>query len=190
MNKDIFKENPILQTKRLILREIRESDEDSIFEIYSDQKVAEYDNFEPIDKKEYAIKCIRRYIDNFHEHEEIRWGLARKEDDVLVGTCGLSDFDEEVGMCEIGYDLMRSQWNRGYMTEAIEKIVEFAFEKINVNRIQADTDPKNIASMCVLEKNNFKREGHLRHNVFFKGQLWDSVIFGILRSDYEKGKEK
>lgn len=187
MNLDIlFNSMPILETERLTLRDIKESDIDSLFKIYSDSKVAEFDDFQPIQNKEQAISCCNYYKNQFHKKEEARWGIVCKKDNMLIGTYGISHFDQEVRMCEIGYDMMRNQWNKGYMTEAIGKIVEFVFETLGANRIQADIDPRNPASSRVLEKNNFIREGFLRQNVFFKDQLWDSVIWAILKSDYDK----
>ena len=185
MNQKVFEQFPVLTTERLTLREITVGDVDSIYGIYSDPKVAEYDDFNPIESKEVAMKVIHKFQLEFEEHEQIRWGIARKSDNTLIGTCGPGNFESSAQRCEIGYDLLQSEWNKGYMTEALKAMVAFLFEEMGFNRVEAFVTPGNEGSIRVLQKVNFVEEGLLRERDFFKGCFQDGIIFAILKRDYE-----
>lgn len=79
-----------------------------------------------------------------------------KESNKLIGTCCLGNFVKDARRCELGYDIMKSEWNKGYATEAIKAIVDFAFNTMNLNRIEAFITPGNDSSINVLRKLNFK----------------------------------
>lgn len=184
MNKSCFEAFPVIETERLFLREINPSDVKNISEIFSDAEVAKYDWFYPIKSQDDAMKFISRYSDEFQQQEEITWGIALKENNKLIGICCLGDFVEEARRCEIGYDIMRSQWNKGYASEAIKAIVDFAFKIMDLNRIEAFITPGNDASVRVLRKNNFTQEGIVRERDLIKGKLEDGIIMAILKKDY------
>jgi ribosomal-protein-alanine N-acetyltransferase len=175
----------VLENPRLRLRGIQASDAASILEIYSDTLVAEYDDFYPIHDMDEARNIINNYNKQFAEREQIRWGIELKAEKRLVGTCGLSDYDEGNGTCVLGYDSMRSNWNKGVMTEALGLVTEYAYEEMKLHRIAAYITPGNDASVRVLEKNGYRREGLLREMEFFKGKYQDGVVLAMIESDYE-----
>ncbi len=151
MNKSCFDIFPILQTKRLFLRAINSLDVEGIFEVFSDPDVAKYDWFNPIKSYDDAIKIISRYKGEFEEKEEITWGIMLKESNKLIGTCCLGNFVKDARRCKLGYDIMKSEWNKGYATEAIKAIVDFAFNTMDLNRIEAFITPGNDSSINDLE---------------------------------------
>jgi ribosomal-protein-alanine N-acetyltransferase len=89
---------------------------------------------------------------------------------------------------EIGYRLVPQARNKGYCTEAARVLVDFLFLSKNIVRIQAKTNPRNVASQRVLEKAGFKREGLIRKDVFIRGQWQDSVLYSIFREEWKKPK--
>lgn len=184
MNKECFDIFPLLETERLILRRINVKDQEAMFKIYSDPKTAEYDWFSPIETKEKALRFIEHFNKEFEEQEEITWGIVRKEDGDFIGCCCLGDFNEEVRRSEIGYVLRRSEWSKGYATEAVKALVAFGFETMNLNRIEAFITPGNDASIAVLKKAGFLQEGVVRERDLIKGKLEDGVILAILKRDY------
>ncbi len=177
---EIIKE---VETKRLILREINESDVEGVYKIFSDPEVAKYDWFRPIESKDDAIKFIKRYKEEFETGEEITWGIELKDTKELIGICCLGDFDKGARRAEIGYDLVQHKWNKGYATEAVEAIVKFGLSQMNLNRIEAFITPGNDASVKVLEKLNFTKEGLVRERDLIKGKLEDGIIMSILQKD-------
>ena len=104
----------------------------------------------------------------------------------MVGICNLGDFEDSSRRCEIGYDIKKSKWNKGYATEAIKLLVNFALCDMNLNRVEAFVTPGNDVSVRVLEKCGFIREGLVRERDFIKGELVDGIIMAILKSDYCK----
>ena len=184
MNKSCFNFFPVIETERLILRQINSLDVEDIFEIFSDAEVAKYEWFTPMKSHEDAMKFISRYRDEFEDEEEITWGIVLKENNKLIGTCCLGDFAEGARRCEIGYDIMQAEWNNGYATEAIKAVVDFAFKTMNLNRIEAFITPGNDASVSVLKKVGFIHEGIVRERDLIKGKLEDGIVMAILKRDY------
>ncbi len=180
------KEFPIQQSERLILRKVTKADIDDIFEIYSSEEVAEFDDFEPLDSKEGSLKIIEGNHKQFDDKDQIRWMLEAKDTHELIGTCGLYDFDECSNNCTLGYDLKVKEWNKGFITEAINIVTKYAFDTMKLHRVMALVTPGNKASERVLEKNGYVYEGLMREMEYYKGQYWDGLIYAIIRKDYEK----
>ncbi len=176
----------ILKTERLILREIVKEDVNEIFEIFSDEDIAEYDWFEPIKDTNTALKFIQRYKEEFDGKEEITWGIALKETNKLIGICCLGDFELDSRRAEIGYDIKKTEWNKGYATESVKVITEYGFNKLNLNRIEAFITPGNDASVKVLKNLGYTQEGIVRERDWIKGKLEDGIIMAMLKRDMKK----
>ncbi len=186
INKRVFDEFPIIEGERIKLDRVRIENLEELYAILSDPYVAEYDWFEPIDSLERAEKFIKHYDDEFEEKEEITWGIFNKIDNKLVGICNLGSFEDSSRRCEIGYDIRKSEWNKGYATEAIKLLVKFALSDMNLNRVEAFVTPGNDGSVKTLEKSGFIREGLVRERDFIKGELVDGIIMAILKRDYNR----
>ncbi|WP_105616392.1 GNAT family N-acetyltransferase [Vallitalea okinawensis] len=176
---------PELETERLILRETQSKDVTQLFKILSDPKVAQFEYYYPVKAKEEANEFIKRYRVELEEKEEITWGIILKSTDELVGICCLGDFNEGARRAEIGYDITQSEWGKGFATEAVGAIVDYGFNVMNLNRIEAAITPGNDASVKVLEKLDFTREGLLRERDLMKGKLEDGIIMAMLRREYK-----
>lgn len=192
---------PRIETERLVLREIRESDADAVFEIFGDDAVTRFYDLASFTEIEQARKMIARMCERNANGDALRWGIALKENDKLIGTGGFNQF-VRVGMervaaepgsvatrttrAGIGYDIAQAYWNRGYMTEALRAFVRYGFEQLNVNRIEALVMLENDASARVLEKLGFEREGVLREYGFWKNQFWDLQMFALLKRAWSK----
>lgn len=184
--KACFEDFPELTTERLLLRRITKEDVEEIFEIYSDPEVARFDWYYPIENRDKAVKVIENFEEGYDEQEEITWGVTIKGDNKIIGYCCLGDFQEGPRSCEIGYGFNRQFWNKGYGTETVMALVKFAFEEMNINRIEGTVTLENDISIKVLKKCNFTEEGTFRERTFMKGEFVDDVILAILRKDYEK----
>jgi len=176
----------ILKTERLILREIVDEDVNEIFEIFSDEDVAKYDWFVPIKDTNTALKFIQRYKEEFDDKEEMTWGIALKETNKLIGICCLGDFELDSRRAEIGYDIKKTEWNKGYATESVKAITEYGFNKLNLNRIEAFITPGNDASVKVLKNLGYTQEGIVRERDLIKGKLVDGIIMAMLKRDMKK----
>lgn len=108
------------------------------------------------------------------EHRE----LAR-----VIGSCLLFRHEPASGRAEIGYVLGRAHWGQGLMHEAMRGFIDHAFVTLGLRRLEADVNPLNLASVRLLERLGFVREGLLRQRWITKGQVSDSLLFGLLRDE-------
>ncbi|PAX51540.1 GNAT family N-acetyltransferase [Brunnivagina elsteri] len=176
---------PQLETKNLILREIKVSDTEAVFNFFSDQDVLKYYDAEPFTNIERARKLINNWNDRFLTRKGIRWGIAKKDENIIIGTCGYRFWGKPLFCAEIGYELTKAYWREGIMSEALAAIIEFAFENTELNRIEATVMLENIASMALLEKLGFIEEGVLREFGFWKDEFHNLKIFSLLKRDYK-----
>jgi len=184
MNEFIFESFPKLNTQRLFLRQITQEDDNSLFEILSNEVTCEFLTHNAVND----IANIKRLITGmqrfFDEKQRIRWGIAQKQDNSLIGHCGFFDIDKSNCCAEISYCLKSGLWGQGIMTEALEAMLKFGFENYGLNRIVAKVMKGNVGSMKVLQKLGFVQEGLLRESLYKNGQYHDLMIFSILKSEY------
>ena len=109
--------------------------------------------------------------------------IALRETGKVIGTIGFMWVQQENRSAEVGYSLSRAYWNRGIMTEALQAVLQFGFETLNLNRIEAQHESDNPASGRVMEKAGMIHEGRLRQRVYNKGRYADVELYAILRQD-------
>jgi len=178
---------PQLETERLILQEMTLDDVEFYFHHFNNDKIIEGCCFPGPRTLEAAKEELERYcISPFKEDKGIRWGIVRKGDNELIGTCGYYDWNKTTRRAEIGYDLDPAYWGQGIMTEALQTMLRYGFEKMRLNRIQAIIDSNNTQSMKLVYRLGFKKEGVLRQRSYFNGKFRDDACFSLLREDWEK----
>ena len=183
---DIFTDFPLIETERLILRQIQGSDADALFATFSDVEVMEFSGGKlPHSTVEESRAFIRQLQHWYERHEGIEWSITHKGDDTVIGTCGFHSFGEGFHRAEIGYELRRAYWRQGIMSEALRAIVTFAFETMGLTRIEAVVDPGNEQSQGILRKLGFTHEGTLRHRYFFRDRFWNEDYFGLLKDEWK-----
>ena len=121
--------------------------------------------------------------------ECIAWLLTNRDDGAVVGTLDIFKLEPAHRRCEFGYSLASSCWGRGWMTEAATAALDWAFAHLPLDRIEADTDPRNTASIRLLERLGFTREGTLREKWRVGDEVSDSAVFGLLRREWEEKEE-
>jgi [ribosomal protein S5]-alanine N-acetyltransferase len=178
--RDIF---PNLETERLLLRQMRPTDAEAIFQIFSDDEVTRYYDLATFTSLEQAQRLIARINERFEREEGLRWGIVRKDSGRLIGTGGYNGWVRSSHRASIGYDLARSAWGQGFMPEALQAILEYGFETLNLYRVEALVVPGNLQSMHVLHKLGFQEEGRRRSYGYWKNQFWDLHCFSLLKSD-------
>ncbi|MBW4562497.1 MAG: GNAT family N-acetyltransferase [Mojavia pulchra JT2-VF2] len=177
-----FNNFPQLVTENLILRETTLADTPAVFQVFANDEVTKYHDIETLTSLEQAQFLIKRRAERFQNQQGIRWGIARKEDNLIIGSCGYSI--RNCFQAEIGYELAREHWRKGLMTEALKAIIQWGFSQLDLNRIEALVMVENNASIKLLANLKFVEEGLLREYGFWKGQFHDLKIFSLLRKDY------
>lgn len=173
-----------LSTPRLALRPLQESDAEPLFRIYSNPEFMRYWSSAPWTDLKQAISLIAQDRAELATGLHLRLGIVRNADGVLAGTCALFKFDAHSRRAEIGYGVSPDCWRQGIMTEAVGALVEYAFNELGLNRLEADLDPRNTGSARGLEKLGFVREGLLRQRWIVSGEFSDSAIYGLTASDF------
>ncbi len=176
----------MLETQRLVLREITLDDAGFWLRNFSDPDVVELTAFEPPADLEGAKEEILQYaIRLFEQGHGFRWGITVRPSSELVGTIGYHMWVREGGnRAHVGYELLREYRRRGIMTEALRAILAYGFGTMGLNRVEVLTDPKNTASIGLLEKLDFRREGVLRENTHFRGRFVDDAVYSLLASEW------
>lgn len=177
-----------INANRVSLRWISDADIDALYRIFSHTEVMRYWSAPPLADRNAAVKLLHDIHDDFRRQKFLKWGISRRTDDALIGTVTLFNLESGNHRAEIGYCLDRSEWGKGYMNEALQALLAYAFEELAIHRIEADVDPRNSASIRTVERLGFKQEGYLRERWQVNGEIQDTVFFGLLRPDWEAVK--
>jgi len=180
---DIFTHFPYLETEHLLLRQIQPTDADALFAFFSDEEVIEQSN-----KRHRSVKDSQAFIRQlqkwYQKHENIEWGITRKGEDILIGTCGFYSFDEGLQRADTGYELHRAYWRQGIMSEALTAILTFAFTTMGLHRVNAVVYEWNERSQGLLRKLGFVHELSFSESYFFRDRYWDELHFSLLKNEW------
>lgn len=177
---------PILETERLILREIKKEDAASIFACFSNVDVTRFYGQETMVSIEQAEEFVDLFSKNYIEKRGIRWGIERKGTKGIIGTIGFNAWMPKNKRAEIGYEIHPDYWRKGYVSEAVSQLLSYGFEVMDLNRIGAIVFLDNEASNKLLMKRGFQKEGVLRENIIQSGMTYDTNVYSILKTDWVK----
>jgi len=181
-----WKNLPTINTDRVCLRWMSEADIDALYTIFSNVEVMRYWSSPPISERDAAVLILKGVHDGFHNQTQLKWGVAKRTDDALIGTVTLYNLSFDNRRAEMGYALGRAHWGNGYMHEALQGMLDYAFGVLDLHRIEADVDPRNGASIRTLERLGFRREGYLRERWQVDGEIQDALFYGLLRPEWKK----
>ena len=173
---------PEIKTARLVLRKVNLTDAPEILHLRSDEAVMRY-----IDKERAATILdaeifVKRITQSLEFNEGITWAIALKEDPAtLIGTIGYWRIIKEHYRAEIGYMLHPGYWKKGFMKEALEKVIDMGFNELGLHSIEAHINPDNQASAAILTGTGFIKEAHFKEDYFFNGKFKDTAIYSRLR---------
>ncbi|RKP46430.1 GNAT family N-acetyltransferase [Trinickia fusca] len=180
-------ETVTLHTARLALRPLREDDVASLFTLYSDPEFMRYWSFPVMTRLEQAAEYLDRLMRRGNPPAHVNWAIQLSQGDQsgeLIGTCTLFHVVASCRRAEIGFGVHRSHWGQGYAAEATQAVVDYGFDTLGFNRLEADIDPRNTGSARTLERAGFVREGLLRERWIVGDEVSDSALYGLIRSDW------
>lgn len=175
---------PLLHTASLRLRPVTDGDADALFALHSDARVLRFWDSPPWTERARADRFIAACRQIEEEGSGARVAMERASDGTFVGWCGLTQWNPSYRSASLGYCLEEAAWGRGYATEAARAVLGWAFGALDLNRVQAETDTRNLASARVLEKLGFVHEGTLREDCVVNGDVSDSWVFGLLEREW------
>lgn len=181
---DVFSEPQVLQTERLVLRQITESDGEATFRIFADDRVTEYYAWDTFTSVEQGHELAAKTAGQFRSREALRWGLVLPESPEIIGTCGYTQWNQDHRYAILGYDLARPYWGQGLMSEAVAAVMQLGFERMSLHRVQATVMAGNAASIRLLERAGFSHEGVMRERMLHRGTFHDLWMFGITQAEW------
>ena len=174
-----------LSTKRLVLRRLRMSDAEAMFQNWThDPEVTKFLTWQPHEDVSVTKKLLRKWVDDYKKKDVYMWAIVLRTDlDRPIGTISVVETSRVAPCCEVGYALGRPWWNQGYATEALTEIIRFLIRDVGFARVGARHDPRNPASGRVMEKCGMTCEGTLRKACVTNQGLSDAVCWSILESE-------
>jgi RimJ/RimL family protein N-acetyltransferase len=181
---------PTLPTARLRLRPFEDTDADDLFALQSNANVLRYWDSPPWSEPGRAERFIATCRQMAADGVGARLAVERVSDGAFIGWCVLNGWNPDFRSASLGYCFTDAAWGHGYATEAGRGLLRWAFDTLDLNRVQAEADTRNVASARVLEKLGFVREGTLREDCVVNGDVSDSWVYGLLRREWRPPPEQ
>ena len=175
-----FSPFPILETERLILRRVLPSDVKEMFELRSNPETMKYIPRPLVTNYDEALAHIKMMEDKIETNEGINWAITIKGDDKMLGVIGHYRIKPEHYRAEVGYMILPEYHGKGITTEAVQCVVDYGFNTMQLHSIEGVIDPENEASEKVLQKCGFVKEAHFKENEFYDGKFIDAVVYSKL----------
>jgi ribosomal-protein-alanine N-acetyltransferase len=185
----IFNNFPIIRLEEFTLRELSSDDAKNFFAYISNPLVNKYLSNDDLPKSIDAAREEMSYWARlFHLKHSVYWGIEDNATGNLIGTCGFNHWSRTHHRVEISYDLDSNYWGNGIMSMSLEKIIQLAIEEMQATRIQATVALDNFASIKLLDRLGFEKEGLLKHYGILHGVKTDFYMYGLIKNTYESRK--
>jgi len=185
MKKDFFRKLPILETERIILRNIHLNDYSDIFEYASIEETSKYTTWYPHKSPSDSREFIKSQIFSQSLNKPVNWAMELKKNAKMIGTCGFMSFNDNSSSVEIGYVLSPFHQGKGYMTEAMKRIFEYTFIDLDINEIIAHCFVENHKSENVMVRLGMKSQGVKYKFRNIKGKLMDLKAYSLQKNEWK-----
>ncbi len=181
----VFSSFPMMETSRLVLRRISLEDVESVYNLFKQKELLEYNTWKTISTRDEAWKLVMKFDREYETESSIRWGLMHRQALELMGDIALGHFIDQNKSARISYDVHPDYWQQGYATEALQNVLQFAISTLKLHRIEALVHPLNTSSLVLLDKFNFKKEGILRDYFYKEEQYHEAYLLSLLSQDFD-----
>lgn len=173
-----------METKRLLLRKFMVEDAEAMFQNWaSDKEVTKFLTWPAYTSLDTAIHILNEWATSYENPDFYQWAIVPKNLNEPIGSISVVSINEKTQMVEIGYCIGRPWWNRGITSEALSAVINFMFDQVGANRVQAKHDVNNPHSGLVMKKCGMKYEGTLRSADVNNQGVCDVSIYALLKSD-------
>jgi ribosomal-protein-alanine N-acetyltransferase len=159
---------------------MKSKDVDIIYSFNSSESCLKYIVREVFRSKIEAIDKLNFFLDGHKKETAYWWVFTVKDTGEDIGYGGLFDISDEHSRAEIGYGILQKHWNKGYMSEIIDEILEFGKSSLSLHKIYAYILDGNHASIKLLENRGFEKEAHLKEHSYTNGKYWDETIYSLI----------
>jgi RimJ/RimL family protein N-acetyltransferase len=174
-----------LETKRLKLQEVTESDVEQIYKLHSSPEVDEYNTLGIPENIEVTESLVRPMIkaQKAENRKSYDWKIIRKDSGEFIGLAGISLSANRFKLGEIYYELFPSHWGQGFATEVTKALIKAGFDDFHLHKVEAGVATGNVRSIRVLEKSGMIREGLRRKILPIRGEWKDNYHYAIVEDD-------
>ena len=179
---------PTIELDGARLRPLRVADAAALYAYLRDPVVTELTSY-PLTSLPMVEAIIERSLNHWAAGDLSKWGIALRQDDQLIGTCGFNEWSKAHRWAELAFDLAQAHWGKGLMRQAVAAVIQWTYRQGQVNRVHAFVRVDNRRSERLLERSRFVREGCLRSYRVCRGQPHDFYVYGLLRSDWTAAQQ-
>ncbi len=176
INLRCFEEFPIIQTPRLILRQLQAADANAVFGMRSNGRINEFIPRPNMQTLQQAEELIGKVNDNYNNKQVIAWAGFNRENE-LIGTCGFNSIEVQNRRAEIGGEMDIRFWGKRYAVEAVAAIVNYGLNEMQLHTIEAKVSPDNKSAIYLLEHLGFVKEAHYKDRGYFDNRFWDLAVY-------------
>lgn len=180
----IYSQLPTIESERLILRKLEQTDTEDMFEYASDPVVSRFMPWQV----HQATDDTREFIDfirkGYEDHKQLTWAIELKSENKMIGTIDFVSWLQKRQRAEVGYTLSHRYWGQGLMHEAAEALIDFGFKEMDLIKVEAPIMLDNKQSQRVAEKLGMIREGVLRKHMIIKGEFVDLAMYAVLKDEF------
>ena len=174
-----------METERLILRRFTVEDTDAMYRNWAyNKEVTKFLMWSAHEDISVSEKVLEEWTNNYSKSDFYQWAITlKKNGSEPIGTISVVSHDDTVGKVHIGYCIGQQWWHKGITSEALHHVIEFLFDKVEVQRIESRHDPKNMNSGAVMKKCGMKYEGTLRNADWNNQGICDACYYSLLKSE-------
>jgi [ribosomal protein S5]-alanine N-acetyltransferase len=170
---------PALRGRSVQLRQPRGADADALYRLFSQPEVTRYWSRPPMRTRAEAEGLLLEMEEAFAARSMLHWLVTTRSDDAAIGSCTLFHFDPRKRCAAIGYALVPECWGRGLASEAVALVLSWSFDRLGLQRIEADVDPRNARSRQLLDRLGFRSEGVMHGRLALGDAAREAEVFAL-----------
>lgn len=174
-----------IETDRFVLRRYMNEDAAAMYKNWaSDKEVTKFLTWPTHSSQEVSQSVIEDWVKQYSNESYYHWAIVLKDNgDEPIGDIAVVNMDEKISMAHVGYCIGRTWWHKGITSEALKAVMDFLFDEVNANRIEARHDPRNLNSGKVMKKCGMNYEGTLRSSDWNNQGICDACYYALLKSE-------
>lgn len=181
----LFENPPVIETEYYLLRGMTPKDSADMFRFMADRETMKFITSHPVTSEKEVQEKIETYLDRLRQGKEIPWMIEDKANGTVIGMVRLHKIHSWHKKAELGAVIREENQRTGVMSEVLESVLAFAFADLGLNRIVGDIFAENKASEKLLKKYGFRKEGQLRQTDFDGRSFHDTVVYSLLKPEFE-----
>lgn len=171
-----------LEGKNICFKTLSTNDAQEIHNYASDEEVSRFIGWKLMKTLSETSLFIEEMLRREQAGTHLYASVALKSTQQIIGTVMIFNFDKEANQAEVGYVFHRDHWGKGYGTESVALLSNFAFESLKLHKLHAGIVDANIGSAHILVKNGFELEGRLKDHYFIENKYYDALLFGKIQA--------